>query len=121
MPRTKTGVVRRKGHKAVLARTKGFRMTKNRLYKVAKEADLHAGQYAFIGRKRRKRDLRRLWITRLNIALKAYAQDLKYSRFIKLLQDQKIALDRKILSHIAVTDPTTFKLILDKVSHKSVK
>jgi len=116
--RVKTGYTRRRHHKAVLARVAGSRLSRGKHYKAAREADLHAGQYAFHGRKRRKRDLRRLWITRLNIALKVYAQDLKYSRFIKLLQDQKIALDRKILSHIAVTDPATFKFILDKVTTK---
>ena len=112
MPRTKTGVVRRKGHKAVLARTKGFRMTKNRLYKVAKEADLHAGQYAFIGRKRRKRDFRRLWIIRISAAVKLVDEKLNYSRFIKALKDKKILLDRKVLADLAVRDERAFREVV---------
>jgi large subunit ribosomal protein L20 len=112
MPRTKTGTVRHEGHKAVLNRTKGFRMTKNRLYKVAKEADLHAGQYAFIGRKLRKRDMRSLWITRISAAVKLADKTLNYSRFIKALKDKKISLDRKVLSQIAATDEATFREIV---------
>jgi large subunit ribosomal protein L20 len=112
MPRTKTGTVRRQGHKAVLNRTKGFRMTKNRLYKVAKEADLHAGQYAFIGRKHRKRDMRQLWITRISAAVKLADDKLNYSRFMKGLKDKKIGLDRKVLAQIAATDEAAFREIV---------
>ena len=64
--RVKTGTVRRRKHNKVLERTKGMRMSKGRLIKVSKEADLHAGQYAFVGRRLRKRDMRRLWIQRIN-------------------------------------------------------
>jgi len=88
-------------------------MSKHRRIKVAKEADLHAGDYAFIGRKLRKRDFRRLWIQRINAALEPY--DLKYSRFINLLKKKKIALDRKILSDLALTEPKVFKTIVKKV------
>lgn len=112
MPRTKTGVVRRQGHKAVLARTKGFRMTKNRLYKVAKEADLHAGQYAFIGRKLRKRDLRALWITRISAAVRLADEKLNYSQFIRALKNKGIALDRKVLADIAARDEKTFQKVV---------
>ncbi|HZZ98576.1 MAG TPA: 50S ribosomal protein L20 [Candidatus Saccharimonadia bacterium] len=112
MPRTKTGTVRHQGHKAVLSRTKGFRMTKNRLYKVAKEADLHAGQYAFIGRKLRKRNMRSLWITRISAAVKLADKSLNYSRFMKALKDKKINLDRKVLSQIAATDESAFRAIV---------
>ena len=115
MPRVKTGVVRRRGHKAVLARTKGFRMTKNRLYKVAKEADLHAGQYAYIGRKLRKRDMRSLWITRISAGLKQIDKGLNYSRFIKKLKDAKITLDRKILAELAAKDVETFAQVVKAV------
>jgi len=110
--RVKTGPTRRKRHKKVLKRTKGFRMTKGRLYKVSKEADLHAGQYAFAGRKRRKRDMRRLWITRINAALTEY--NLSYSKFINGLKKAKIDLDRKILADLAVSDPKVFKTIVEK-------
>lgn len=110
--RVKRGFTRRRYHKKVLQRTKGFRMTKGRLYKVSKEADLHAGQYAYIGRKLRKRDLRKLWIQRINAAL--LESKVKYSRFMAALKKAKIELNRKMLAEIAVTDPKTFKLILDK-------
>lgn len=88
-------------------------MTKGRLYKVSKEADLHAGQYAYAGRKLRKRDLRRLWITRINAALTPY--ELSYSQFINGLKKAKIELNRKILADIALSDPDTFKTIVEKV------
>lgn len=110
MARVKTGITRRKRHKKVLERTKGFRMTKGRLYRVSKEADLHAGQYAYAGRKLRKRDLRRLWITRINAALTPF--NLSYSKFISGLKKAKIELNRKILADIALTDPDTFKDII---------
>ncbi|HKY74366.1 MAG TPA: 50S ribosomal protein L20 [Patescibacteria group bacterium] len=116
MARVKTGIVRRKGHKAVLARTKGFRMTRNRLFKVAKEAELHAGQYAFIGRRLRKRDLRSLWITRIGAALKQIDEKLKYSVFIKNLKDAKVELDRKILADLAAKDGNAFKAVVKKVT-----
>jgi large subunit ribosomal protein L20 len=112
MARIKTGPSRRKRHKKILQRTKGFRMTKGRLYKVSKEADLHAGQYAFIGRKRRKRDMRRLWITRINAALTPFG--IPYSKFIKGLKEANIGLDRKILADLVISDPETFKAIVDK-------
>ncbi len=115
MSRVKTGIVRRKSHKRILARTKGFRMTKNRLIKVAIEADLHAGQYAFHGRKLRKRDFRSLWIVRLNAALRGIDASLKYSRFMKALKDHKIVLDRKVLADIALRDLHTFKKIVQTV------
>lgn len=112
MARVKTGPSRRRRHKKVLKRTKGFRMTKGRLYKVSKEADLHAGQYAYIGRKLRKRDMRRLWITRINAALTPY--NLSYSKFINVLKKAKIELNRKILADLVVSDPDTFKEVVDK-------
>lgn len=112
MPRAKTGVVRRRAHKKVLQRTKGFRMTNNRLFKRANEADLHAGQYAFIGRKLRKRDFRSLWIVRINAAIKQIDATYSYSRFINDLKKANIAVDRKILADIAVADIKTFEAIM---------
>jgi len=87
-------------------------MTRSRLYKVAKEAVLHAGEYAFAGRKHRKRQLRRIWITRINAALSPF--ELKYSRFIHLLKTKKILLDRKILALIA-QDKSFFERLLQKI------
>lgn len=89
-------------------------MTKNRLYKVAREADLHAGQYAYIGRRLRKRDMRKLWIQRINAGVRMYAKDLTYSGFINLLKKAKIELDRKILADFAATDSEVFKAVVDK-------
>ena len=93
--------------------TKGYRGTKSKLVKVAKEAALHAGQYAYHGRKLRKRDFRTLWITRIAEAVKK--EDLSYSVFIDKLHKTNITLDRKILSNLIVEDPKTFKHIVDKV------
>lgn len=114
MSRSKTGVVRRRRHKKILKLAKGYRGTYSRLYKRAKEAVLHAGQYAYIGRKLRKRDMRRLWIIRLNAALRAIDEKLSYSRFINQLKKANINLNRKVLSEIAVNDPETFKAIVDQ-------
>jgi large subunit ribosomal protein L20 len=114
MSRTKTSIVRHKRHKKVLDLTKGFRGTNNRLYKRAKEALLHSGQYAYIGRKLRKRDIRRLWIVRITAAVKSIGESLNYSRFIKNLKTAKIELNRKMLSEIAVKDFDTFKEIVAK-------
>ena len=108
--RVKSG--RRAKHKRLLTRVAGYRMTKHRLYKVAHEAALHAGQYAYVGRKRRKRDFRRLWIIRIKAAVQSLG--LSYSEFIAGLKKAKIELDRKILADLAISDPETFKKIVEK-------
>lgn len=113
MARIKRGIVSRRKHKKLLKLTKGFRGTKSRLVRVAKEAALHAGAYAYHGRKLRKRDIRSLWITRISEAVKL--QGISYSVFINNLKKAKIELDRKILSDLVVNDPNVFKQILDKV------
>lgn len=113
MVRVKTGPFRRRRHKKIVKMAKGYRMTRHKLIKRAKEAVLRSGQHAYIGRKLRKRDRRRLWIQRINAALTDY--DLSYSQFINGLKKAKIELDRKILADLAVSDPNTFKLIVDKV------
>lgn len=115
--RVKTGTTRSKKHKKVLKRTKGFRMTKGRLYKVSKEADLHAGQYAFIGRKLKKRDFRKLWIIKINAALSD--KDLSYSQFINALKENKIEINRKMLCEIISSDPNAFDNIYKKVKKTS--
>ncbi|MFZ5376706.1 MAG: 50S ribosomal protein L20 [Patescibacteria group bacterium] len=116
MSRAKIGVVRHKKHAKVLKLAKGFRGANSRLYKRAHEAVLHSGQYAYIGRKLRKRDMRKLWIIRINAALKMIDEKLQYSRFINAMNKAKIALNRKMLSEIAVQDMDTFKAIVDKVA-----
>lgn len=100
-------------HKKLLARAKGYRMTKHRLYKVAHEAVMHAGQYAFAGRRLRRRDLRRTWIVRLNAALRSLG--ITYSKFIAGLKAAHIEIDRKILADLAVRQPTVFAQIVDKI------
>lgn len=115
MPRTKTGVTRRHRHKNVLGMTKGFRGANNRLYKRAHEALLHAGQYAYVGRKLRKRDMRTLWIVRISAALKMVDKTLNYSRFINMMKKANVVIDRKILSDLAVVDFNAFTTIVEKV------
>lgn len=115
--RVKTGTSRKRAHKKVLKQAKGYRMAHHRLFKSAQEAVLHAGEYAFMGRKLRKRDLRGLWIIRINAALKELG--ISYSSFINKLKRAEVEVDRKILAEIAVTDPKTFKTIVEKV--KSLK
>jgi large subunit ribosomal protein L20 len=115
MPRTKTGFTRHRRHKKVLKLTKGFRGANSRLYKRAKEALLHAGQYAYIGRKLRKRDMRALWITRITAGVNQVNENYNYSRFMNGLKKNNIGLNRKMLADLAVTDFATFKNIVAKV------
>ena len=107
--RVKTGTVRREGHKKVLKLAKGYWMTRSKRYKVASEAVLHAGQYAYNGRRIRRRDIRKVWIVRINAALRPF--NTSYSVFIKKLKDNKVELNRKMISEIAIHDPATFKAI----------
>jgi large subunit ribosomal protein L20 len=109
--RVKTGTVRRAAHKKVLKAAKGFWMTRHKRYKVAHEAVMHAGQYAFVGRRIRRRDMRQIWITRLNAALKPF--NVRYSAFIKMLKNKNVELNRKTLSEIAIKDNASFKAIVD--------
>lgn len=103
---------RRRRHKKLLAQAKGFKQARRRRYKVAREAVLHAGQYAYAGRKLRKRDFRKLWIERLNAAVREH--DLSYSKFIAGLKKANIQLDRKTLSEMAISDPDTFTKIVSQ-------
>ena len=113
MARVKRGTVSKRKHNKLLSQTKGFRGTKSKLVKVAKEAALHAGQYAYQGRKLRKRDFRTLWIVRIGEAVKK--EDMSYSVFINKLKKSNVALDRKILSDLVVNDPAAFKHVVDTV------
>lgn len=114
--RVKTGTVRKAGHKKVLRQAKGFWMTRHKRYKVASEAVLHADQYAYNGRRIRRRDLRKLWIVRLNAALKPF--NTSYSKFIQLLKAKNVSLNRKVLSEIAIHDPAAFKEIVNFTTSK---
>lgn len=113
MPRVKGGPRARRKHKKILKLAKGYSESRSKTFKRANEAVIRAGEHAFAGRKQRKRQMRRLWITRLNGALSSH--DVKYSRFIKGLKDAKIDLNRKMLSDLAIHDPTTFTKVVEKV------
>ena len=113
MSRVKRGTVSRRKHNKLFSQTKGFTGTKNRLTRDAKEALIHAGQYAYHGRKLRKRDNRALWITRISEASKK--EGISYSVLINKLKVAKIELDRKILNDLVQNDPETFKQILSSV------
>lgn len=113
MARSKTGTTRRKRHKKVKSEAKGFKHARRKRIKNAKESLLHAGQYAYVGRKLRKRDIRSLWIKRLNAAVREHG--LTYSKFIAGLKDKKISMDRKVLAEIAVNDPETFEKIVKEI------
>lgn len=110
--RVRTGPYRRRKHRAIRKLARGYRMSRHRLHKQASDAVLHAGEYAYTGRKDRKGDFRQLWITRINAALTD--TDLSYSRFIAGLKKAKIGLDRKILADLAVSDPETFMAVVEK-------
>lgn len=116
MTRVKNSPVKRARHKAVLSRTKGFRMSKHRLWKVAHEAYLHALDYSFQGRKDRKSNFRSLWIIRINAAVRAIDETFTYGRFISNMTKKGIILDRKILADLAVTDPKTFEIVVRQVN-----
>jgi large subunit ribosomal protein L20 len=113
MARVKRGTVSRRKHNKLLGLTKGYRGTKSRLIKVAHEAALHAGQYAYDGRKNRKRDFRALWITRIGEAVKQ--ENLSYSVFMNKMKKAKVELDRKVLSELIVNDPAAFKKVVETV------
>jgi len=113
MARVKRGLVSRRKHNKLLKLTKGYRGTRSRLIKVGHESILHADAYAFHGRKLRKRDFRTLWITRISEAAKL--QGISYSAFMDKVKKANIELDRKIISDLVVSDPETFKSLVDKV------
>jgi len=106
MARVKNGAVTKARHKKVLKEAKGYFGSKHRLYKTAKEQLMHSGQYAFRDRKQKKRDFRKLWITRINAACRL--NDISYSRFIEGLNKAGVEVNRKMLSEIAINDPKAF-------------
>ncbi len=113
MVRVKGGTTARRKHTTIHKLAKGLWMTRHKQIKKAKEAVLHAGEYAYAGRKNRKRDFRSLWIIRLNAAVRSLG--LTYSVFVNLLKKKKIEVDRKMLAKIAVEHPQVFEKIVDKV------
>ncbi len=113
MPRVKRGVTARARHKKILALAKGFRGRRNNVFRIAKQAVMKAGQYAYRDRRTKKRVFRQLWIARINAATRGLG--LTYSKFIAGLKKAQIDLDRKVLSDMAIHDPAAFAAIVDKV------
>ena len=112
MPRVKRGVQARARHKKVLKQAKGYYGARSRVYRVAKQAVIKAGQYAYRDRRQRKRQFRQLWITRINAA--ARINGLSYSRFINGLKKASIEIDRKVLADIAIHDQNAFAVLAEK-------
>ena len=112
--RIKRGVTSHRRHKRLLERAKGFRGGRSKLYQEARQATIHAGADAYRGRKEKKRQMRSLWITRINGALSVH--NISYSQFMGKLKSKNITLDRKILSQIAVEDPQVFETLVKKVA-----
>ncbi len=113
MPRVKRGVTARARHKKILALAKGYRGRRGNVYRIAKQAVMRAGQYAYRDRRTKKRVFRALWITRINAAAREHG--ISYSRFINGLQRASIALDRKVLAELAVNDKPAFKAVVEQV------
>ena len=112
MARVKGAMMSRKRRKKVLKLAKGYWGAKSRHFKMAKQAVMKSGNYAFIGRKQRKRDFRRLWITRISAACRM--NDINYSTFMNGLKKAGVTLNRKMLSEIAIADPAGFTALVEK-------
>jgi len=111
VPRVKRGSKRRERRKKILGLAKGYFLTKGKLYRSAKESVDRAGNFAYVGRKNKKRDFRRLWIIRINAAARLH--DMSHSQFIAGLRRAGIVLDRKSLAEIAATDPAAFGALVE--------
>ena len=109
MPRVKRGVTARARHKKILALAKGYRGRRKNVYRVAKQAVMKAGQYAYRDRRTRKRVFRALWIARINAGARSHG--VTYSRFIAGLSKANITVDRKVLSDLAIREPAAFEAI----------
>ncbi len=112
MARVKGAMMTRKRRKKVLKLAKGYYGAKSKLFKTAKEAVMKSGQYAYIGRKQRKRDFRRLWIARINAAAKM--NGMNYSTFMNGLKKAGVSLNRKMLAELAVSDAAAFTALVEK-------
>ncbi len=112
MVRVSTGKATHRRRKKILKAAKGFRGARSKLYRTAKETLLRAGAFAYRDRRRRKRDFRKLWILRINAGSRA--QGLSYSRFIDGLNKAGVEVDRRMLAEMAVTDPQSFELMVEK-------
>jgi len=112
MARVKRGVIARARHKKVLKQAKGYYGARSRVYRVAKQAVIKAGQYAYRDRKQRKRQFRALWIMRINAAVREH--DLSYSRFMNGLKKANIEIDRKVLADLAVNEKASFASLVEQ-------
>jgi len=112
MPRVKRGVTAHAAHKKVIKRAKGFRGRRGNVFRIANEAVMRAGQYAYRDRRRKKRDFRSLWIVRINAAVRELG--LSYSVFMNGLKKAQIAVDRKVLADLAVADKPAFAQFVEK-------
>ena len=112
MARIKGATMSRKRRNKVLKLAKGYYGSKSKLFKTAKQAVMKSGNYAYIGRKQKKRDFRRLWITRISAGCKQ--NGMNYSTFINGLNKAGVALNRKMLSEIAISDPAAFTALVEK-------
>ncbi len=112
MPRVKRGVTARARHKKVISQAKGYAGRRKNVYRVAKQAVIKAGQYAYRDRRQRKRQFRALWITRINAAAREHG--MSYSRFVNGLNKAEIIIDRKVLADLAVNDKTAFAALADR-------
>jgi large subunit ribosomal protein L20 len=112
MPRVKRGVIARKAHKKVLKAAKGFRGRRNNVFRIANEAVMRAGQYAYRDRRTKKREFRALWIARINAAAREHG--MTYSVFMNGLKKASIEVDRKVLSDIAIFDKPAFQRFVEQ-------
>lgn len=113
MPRVKRGVTSHARHKKILKRAKGYYGARSRTFKVAKQAVIKAGQYAYRDRRVRKREFRALWITRINAAVREYG--ISYSVFMNALKKANVQVDRKVLADMAVRDKAAFTSLVEQV------
>ena len=114
MPRSNSSVPRKRKHKKLIKQAKGYFGTRKSNYRTAKDAVQKALQYAYRDRRNKKRDFRRLWIIRINAAVRQHG--LSYSKFINLLKEKEIFINRKALAHMAVNDPDGFSNIVKSLS-----
>ena len=112
MARVKGAMATRKRHKRVLKLAKGYRGAKSKLFRTANQAVMKSGNYAYIGRKQKKRDFRKIWITRISAACKL--NGINYSKFMNGLKKADINMNRKMLSEIAIADPAAFTALVEQ-------
>ena len=116
MARVKRGVIAGARHKKILKLAKGYRGARSKVYRVAKQAVIKAGQYAYIGRKQRKRQFRSLWITKINAA--ARLNNMSYSQFMNQLKKADININRKMLADLAMNNAESFSAIVNSIANQ---